>query len=222
MKNTPVTVVDDFFDYPDPIREWGLRDDIKYEPSDDGSWPGKRHMLTHTEFGNKFASQVGNLLYDFNEQEYALDYTLSFQRVKKSSHSPDSPMHQGWIHTDPTVYSAILYLNKDFPATAGTTIFDPLPGKDISNQDMKHEYYLGKDIDEEKYIKAIEENNKNFTPSVRIANKYNRLLLFEGYNYHGVESFYTDSDEDRLTLAFFAFQIKTSSKSPIMRLSQRY
>ena len=54
---------------------------------------------------------------------------------------------------------------------------------------MKHEYYLGKDIDEEKYIKAIEENNKNFTPSVRVANKYNRLLLFEGYNYHGVESY---------------------------------
>ena len=50
MRNTPVTVVDDFFDYPDPIREWGLREDIKYEPSDDGSWSGKRHMLTHTEF----------------------------------------------------------------------------------------------------------------------------------------------------------------------------
>ena len=71
-------------------------------------------------------------------------------------------------------------------------------------------------------IKQIEENNNNFTPSVRVANKYNRLLLFEGYNYHGVESFYTDSDEDRLTLAFFAFQIKTTSKSPIMRLSERY
>lgn len=222
MRKTPVTIVDDFFDYPDTIRKWALSDELEYEVADDGSWPGVRCDLTYTEFGRKFATQVSDILYDFGFGEYALDYRLSFQRVKKNNYSPGSPMHHGWIHTDPTVYTGILYLNKNFPPKSGTTIFDPIPGKDVNDQSLKYEYYKGNEINEDEYIKQIKENNSSFVSTVRVANKYNRLLLFEGHNYHGVESFYHDSDEDRLTMAFFVFDIKTTAKSPLERMKERH
>jgi hypothetical protein len=222
MKNVPAIIVDDFFDYPDAIRGWALSDELEYKSAEDGSWPGVRTDLTFTDFGHRFSQQVSSLLFDFSKEEYLLDCSTYFQRIKKTDHSPDSPMHQGWIHTDPTLYTGILYLNRGFPANTGTTIFEPILGGDVSDQSMKHQYYLGKDIDENEYMRQIKENNQNFVPTLSVPNKYNRLLLFEGGCYHGVESFYHDFDEDRLTVAFFVFDIKTNAKSSLERMKERY
>lgn len=222
MKKSPVIIVDDFFDYPDAIRTWALSDEQEYLSDETGAWPGKRSNITNTEFGHRFSQQVCNLLYDFLMEDYEMHYACHFQKISKSHHSPDSPMHQGWIHTDNGLYTGILYLNKNFPTKAGTTIFEPLPGNDINKQSLKYEYYKGNEINEDEYIEQIKDNNQNFIPSIPVANKYNRLFLFESQNYHGVENFYWDSDEDRLTIALFVYDIKTNAKSPLERMRQRY
>jgi len=222
MKKTPAIIVDDFFDYPDSIRNWALSDELKYMADENGTWPGERTEITKTDFGNRFAQQVSNLLYDFSGEGYCLNYSCYFQKVKKTNYNSDSLMHQGWIHTDPGKYTGILYLNKNFPAKSGTTIFEPLPGKDVNDQSLKYEYYKGNKINEDEYMKEIKENNENFIPTIPVANKYNRLFLFEANQYHGVESFYSDTDEDRLTIAFFAHNMETIAKSPLERMKERY
>ena len=40
-----------------------------------------------------------------------------------------------------------------------------------------------------------------FTETIKVENRYNRLFLFDGMTYHGVNTF--DTDTERLTLVFF-------------------
>ena len=51
MKKTPAIIVDNFFDYPDLIRNWALSDELKYMADENGTWPGERTEITETDFG---------------------------------------------------------------------------------------------------------------------------------------------------------------------------
>ena len=72
---------------------------------------------------------------------------------------------------------------------------------------------------DKKMIKYQKENNDNFIDTININSKFNRLLLFDAFNYHRVNQFEEkDVSEERLTLICFFSNIKNiknNIKTPI-------
>jgi len=198
----PITVVDDFFDYPDEVREFALQQE--YFLDVDNKWPGKRtkplHEISPTFF-NSTVNKVFSLFYDLKEINIQWNTNAYFQKV-------DAKYKEGWTHIDDNICTGIIYLSKS-KNKCGTTIYrpiDPINAK-IKNADKKSEGFSNTDL-----ITSISdfrlENNKQFRPTVTVEEEYNRLVLFDGHLLHGANEFYGDEDDSaRLTLIFFTRQI---------------
>lgn len=221
MKKFPVTIVDDFFEFPDLVRDFALKQE--FHKNKDGRWPGSRTNLLSDidqDFFQKFSSKLLKLFFDFNHNQINWSIEVQFQKVPCFNNDSKSPFNVGWIHSDPCIFSGVLYLNKNFPENTGTNIYRIK--KDVENfsesQDEKFIFYSGEDINEKDYSEGIRRNNDQFEEIIRVENIYNRLVLFEGGQYHGVPSFYTDNLEDRLTLVFFVKEcIISDDLYPILR-----
>lgn len=221
MKKFPVTIVDDFFEFPNLIRDFALKQE--FYKNEDGRWPGSRTNLLSDvdhDFFDKFSEKLLKLFFNFNTCELSWNIETQFQRVPCFNKKPNSSFNIGWIHSDPCIFSGVVYLNKNFPKNTGTNIYkikNNVNDFDCS-QDEKFVFYSGKEINEEDYENAIRKNNDQFEEIIRVENIYNRLVLFEGGQYHGVPSFYTDNLEDRLTLVFFVQDLNVNGDLyPILR-----
>ena len=84
----------------------------------------------------------------------------------------------------------------------------------------KNKLYLEKEpVTESEYAKQILENNNKFEETNSIKNVYNRMILFEGGVYHGVQSLYS-SLEPRLTQVFFVYKVG-GARYPVVRSKVR-
>jgi len=156
------------------------------------------------EFFNTFCRKMFSLFYDFNQVGLEWNVETSFQKIGKMSKNKESKFNEGWIHYDPYILSGIIYLSKN---SVGTNIYDPINlDTGCTGQEQRDIFYSGNEITEEEYSRGIIENNSRFEETIRIGGKFNRLVLFEGGVYHGVPSFYCDT-EDRLTQVFFVNKI---------------
>jgi hypothetical protein len=221
MKKFPVTIVDDFFEFPDLVRDFALKQD--FYKNGDGRWPGSRTNLLSDidyDFFDKFSEKLLKLFFNFNTCELSWNIDSQFQRVSCFNENPNSSFNMGWIHSDSCIFSGVIYLNKDFPRNTGTNIYRIKNNIDNlnENQDEKFIFYSGEDISEKDYTEGIKRNNDQFEEIIRVENIYNRLVLFEGGQYHGVPSFYTGNLEDRLTLVFFVNNLNINNDLyPILR-----
>jgi len=221
MNKFPVTIVDDFFEFPDLVRNFALQQE--FFKNEDGRWPGLRTNLISDfdrTFFEKFSEKLFKLFFDTNSCQLGWNIETQFQRVPCFDKDPNSSFNIGWIHSDPCIFSGVVYLNKNFPKNTGTNIYRIK--KDIenfdTNQDEKFIFYAEECIKEKDYRKGIDRNNNQFEEIIRVENIYNRLVLFEGGQYHGVPSFYTDNLEDRLTLVFFVKDLNVENDLyPILR-----
>lgn len=217
MRNYPVTVVDDFLENPDLVRAWA--ESLEFHTGD-GAWPGKRSIpidrLNNEVFRTIFL-KLNALFYDLDQcyMEWE-DIEMEFQMVEPFAPTKNDPRNEGWIHEDDAIYSGVIYLNKDFPPGTGTSIYMKKPHPDWNNFgcEIKFPFYRGEEVDREEYIKSLKLNNGQYTESIRVENKFNRLILFEGGVSHGVPSFWTDKNEPRLTLVFFAKKILVNGSQP--------
>lgn len=204
MKKFPITIVDNFYENPEIVREFALSQ--KFYPSN-GRYPGSRTDLIsdlNKKFFDTFCEKVTSLFYDFNTTN--LDWTVetTFQKIDRLSKNKNSKFNEGWIHYDPYVFSGIVYLSEN---SIGTNIYDPIDPNDTHYpQEERDIFYSGGEISEEKYSTGIIENNSKFKESIKIQGKFNRLVLFEGGVWHGVPSFYCENEE-RLTQVFFFHNI---------------
>lgn len=221
MKKFPVTIVDDFFDFPDLVREFALNQE--FYKNEDGRWPGSRTDLLgdiNQDLFQKFSERLLKLFFNLEKNRLSWVIEVQFQKVPCFDDNPKSSFNVGWIHSDPCIFSGVIYLNKNFPKNTGTNIYkikDDVVDLDI-NQDEKFVFYSGKDISEKDYTEGINRNNDQFEEIIRVENVYNRLVLFEGGQYHGVPSFYTKDLEDRLTLVFFVKELEVKPDLyPILR-----
>lgn len=221
MKRFPVTIVDNFYENAEIVRDFALSQ--KYYPTK-GRYPGERTetlSLISQEFFNNFCERLFSLFYDFSKTRLTWDVHTSFQKICSLSSNKHSKFNEGWIHQDECVFSGVVYLSK---SNLGTSIYYPkVPGVEITSQDEKFTFYSGEKIDEEIYAKAITENNNNFYETIRVSGEFNRLLLFEGGLQHGVPSFYSEN-EDRLTQVFFVYEIndvENMGNYPIVRSKVR-
>jgi len=206
----PTTVVDDFFEYPDAVREFALQQD--YLPDPENKWPGKRTKSLHEinlNFFSNTVNKVFSLFYDLERTKILWSADARFQKV-------DSKYQEGWVHTDENVCTGIIYLAKS-ENKCGTTIYRPIDPINVilKNADKKYESFNNTDlISNTKDFRL--ENNKQFRSTVTVQEEYNRLVLFDGHLFHGANEFYGDEDDSaRLTLVFFIRQIHIHGESTI-------
>ncbi len=213
--NFPVTVVDDFFDDPDYVREFALSQD--YFIDEEGNWPGKRTKPLHEIDSNFFNSVINKLLslfYDFSSTQVQWNAAAHFQLI-------DESYEEGWVHLDKSLASAIVYLSKDIKGS-GTTIYRPLNPLSCTIKNNAHKINnfkncsLGEDIG---FLRK--ENNEQFRPTVYVESEYNRLFMFDGHMYHSANDFFgNDKNSSRLTLICFLKNVSFSSYQglPVTRL----
>jgi hypothetical protein len=145
-----------------------------------------------------------------NNKFTELKLSAYFQKIPNLSfdglHS--SIENSGWIHTDDTVYSGVLYLNKDSQNYGGTSFYEPLkltknPDIDI-NKFKKQHYTNTEELNIQDYRDSKLRYSELFEKTESIENAYNRLVLFDSKKWHNNDTFVKSGSDERLTLIFFA------------------
>ena len=206
-----VTVLDDFFDDPVWIKNYALS--LSYSKDVENNWPGERSelldninkdLLGYTV--NKFLS----LYYDHSNTNIVWHANGTFQKTSKL-------YKDGWIHTDAELITVIIFLNDNADLSSGTTLYEKKTEIAVAmHNDKKKESF-----DNTYLIESMEEfrkeHNNQFTESIVIKNKFNRLIAFDSQMFHGANNF--DATDERLTLVIFIDKVQVNNY-PIQRLKK--
>ena len=219
MRKFPVTVLDNFYENPELVRQFALS--LDNFPDSTGRWPGKRTLSLHEinqTFFQTFCKKLFNLFYDLDYQNVSYNVDTSFQSISNYSENPDSKLNVGWIHQDiECICSGVVYLNPNSQENTGTNIYSLIDENVSLDQSEKFKLYKGKEpVNEVEYARQLLKNNNKFKETINIKNVYNRMILFEGGVYHGVPSFYSSSSEPRLTQVFFVYKTE-GGRYPVVR-----
>ena len=217
MTTIPVTILDNFLNNPDTIRNWGLS--LPFESSDSGRWPGKRTeclSIVHPLLFNYINLKILSLFFE-NPIEYRCN--LCFQLV-------EDYQGEGWIHQDENLFTFIIYLSEGNEINCGTSLYNLKPDKiypinspkDHDNLNLKNSHYQSKTISPEMQKFQSKYLESNYEKSIDIKDKYNRLLCFSSELFHKA-NYYSNNSSPRLTLIGFIHEINTSSL-PIIRSKQ--
>lgn len=218
----PITIIDDFYDDPDAIREFALEESYRYDH--EGRWPGLRSQflhLTHDGLYNHFCSQILKLWYLPN-MELSWQCDTCFQKVWRFSSDPNSLKNRGWIHRDSEyLFGGLVYLDPNPAPNSGTILYQKKKNESwIGSAQQKSFLYNGvvSEFDEEKYNEEWNYNNDQFTESIRVENKYNRMILFSSKTWHAADNYWRPDDDDfRLFQPFFFGQVNCHARPPLYR-----
>lgn len=204
----PVTVMDNFFNYPDLIRKYALEQE--FQPCPEGKWPGVRSKVMselNPHLNRQLVIKLGNI---FMTQPADMDVDIYFQLVGEEH-------GKGWIHIDyPASISAIIYLSPDTTPDSGTSIYTVKKfGYNAEETERyKRVSFLSKKFNPE----WCEKNNSYFEETIRVNSVYNRLIAFDSRLNHGAHNFYGTTKEDsRLTIVAFFNRIVTSEALGVER-----
>jgi len=117
MHVIPLTVVDNFFDDPDAVREFALAQEFLPDPT--GHWPGTRtkslHLIDNDIF-DIFARKYFSLFFAVEKLGWTVD--ARFQKIGKH-------YGKGWAHNDiGVIITGIVYLNPAPAPNSGTVLLD--------------------------------------------------------------------------------------------------
>ena len=206
MNLYPVTVINDFYDNPDAIRQFALAQKYKFRHEETGLdyvYPGCRTQDLHALDPSLQATVLKKLVSVFHLAEHdAMRWAIS-----SSFQSVSEIYGQGVIHTDTnTIFAGVLYLSPNAPLDAGTSI-----------------YRKNASFSQEKYQQACDANDARFKKGdivmdtsfhsmfdevIRVNNVYNTLILFEGDMHHAANHFFGSTLADsRLAQVFFVNRI---------------
>ena len=221
MNHFPVTVIDNFFNYPDKVRELALS--CEYGSSPSGDWPGLRSPKLHLvdkEFFDKFCLKVLSIFYDTNFHSVNFNIDAYFQKITSLDNNPKSYKNKGWIHHDEKVLGGIIYLTPIIDYKCGTSIFHTNEKFDFNTLAKysieKQNFYTHKN--ENNYNKAFKRCLEMFDETVNVSNVYNRLILLDGKSWHAAQNLFVDND--RLTLVFFVDKIDSTGATPLYRMKK--
>jgi hypothetical protein len=183
-------IIDNFYDDVDAVREFALTQ----EYSVPGNYPGRRtKSFLNDSMKNTIESVVspfyGKVIY-WSEEQYtgAYQYTTSRDR--------------SWIHADQTtIWAGVCYLTPDAPLSAGTGLFKhKSTGLVMAPRNSDGSYNT-------ELLKQINQDSQDMTKWElvdRLANVYNRLVLYRGDYFHmSLDYFGQDLNDGRLFQTFF-------------------
>ncbi len=200
----PTIVYDNFFENPDLVVD--LANSLEYKMGD-GSWPGVRTDdigYHHLEFKKLIMDKICRIFYpDSNYQWYA---KTVFQKVEGMHEDKYHIKNRGWIHKDKNrLIGGIIFLNKNPEEDTGTSLYTSkkvvVPYSDEQDS-CKKRWYTGHDVSDEEYRNCFDSNSENYKQTLAVENVYNRLFMFNGTSYHGVNT-YGSIGNTRLTLPIF-------------------
>jgi len=173
-----VVIVDDYYPDPDAMRRFALAQEFAVS----GNYPGMRTKSFATdEDRRKFESILGRKITYFPE-----GYNGSFQIVTGDLKS--------WIHRDLTRYGAVAFLSPNPPVNSGTILYRHRATGLLRARTKEEEDLLNLDANDESKWEVID----------RIGNKYNRLVLFDGFLSHKSDTYFgSDKESGRLFQTFF-------------------
>jgi hypothetical protein len=220
MNLYPITIIENFYDQPDAVRNFALSQKYKFRHQSTNVpyvFPGCRTkdlFEINKPLFEKASSKIVSLFHN--------EHDVTRWAISTSFQSVSAEYGQGVIHTDQnTIFAAVLYLTPDAPLDAGTSLFKP------NNK-----------FDQDKYERCLKENDKRFDQGeiimdtsyhdmfdevVRINNVYNTLILYEGRHYHAANKFFGKTLRDsRLAQVFFVNKIDAQKYSsfPVWRSQQ--
>jgi hypothetical protein len=215
MQIIPVTVLDNFFEDPDSVREWALS--LEYFPDEKGRWPGLRTHRLHelnVAFTDHVARRYFSLFYNFDYEKVEYQIDCCFQLI-------DSSKGAGWIHDDGSCrMTGIIYLTPNANLSGGTSIYKRKNNVNFTDlvpvNKAKTEFYLGRATKEQvDHIRV--RDSELYDETIKVANVYNRLITFDSHLHHSAQDFFGEKGEDaRLTLVFFVTKLHCD-KSPVIR-----
>ena len=183
---TNLLIIDDFYRDPDLIRDVALQS--KFEVK--GNFPGNRTESFATD-DVKEAIQTLILPHAGKITKWDAMYNGSFQYT--------TAFDRSWIHADNgTTWAGVVYLTPNAPLSAGTGLFKH---KELD----VYEWDPNLGIAYKDYIPNQETMDYTKWELVdRIGNKYNRLILYRGNQYHVSLDYFGKTKEDgRLFQTFF-------------------
>jgi len=180
-------VIDNVYRDPDAVRASALTLDYNVT----GNFPGWRtatpaHLAQHLDRIIKNAVGAGGVsqrVYPATAYHGAFQYTLKHQ--------------QSWVHCDRTAWSGVLYLTPNPPPHSGTRFYVHR-ATGLSERPSKEDAAL---------LQRLHLDSTNMSAwqlTDQVANRYNRLVLFRGYQWHRSASYFgTDLQSARLFQTFF-------------------
>ena len=180
-----IHVIDNFLKDPHQVRSKGLK--LQYKKGD--YYPGYRSFEVDEHIKKNIISNASKI-------------TNETLRIQKSAEGFDNCCYQyvtkkfqtGNFHTDsPTKYTCILFLTPEPPKNSGLEIcdFNFLKNPDSISNKIKYK------ISAHKY-------NQKFDPMIKVNNKFNRMVIFDGGLFHKQQNYFGSSAKDsRMTIATF-------------------
>jgi hypothetical protein len=222
-KYFPTIIVDDFLENPDKIRKMAL--DMNYFPNE-GHYPGTRTKNLSEideQLFNYLTSRFFLILYDFN---LTVNWTLTiqFQSILPFSENKNDLINHAWTHVDSNkILAGVLYLNPNAQLDTGTNIYKNNDSFDdnIFKMDMLSQTRIPFYKDGNKptnYEENLKKHNNMFSETINISNIYNRLIMFDAFEYHRAQNYYSVTGEPRLICNFFVDELSTDSLTPLERL----
>jgi hypothetical protein len=219
MNLYPVTVINDFYDNPDAIRQFALAQKYTFRHEEEGLayvYPGCRTQDLHALDASLQAMVLKKLVSVFHIQEH----DLMRWAISSSFQSVSEIYKEGVIHTDTnTIFAGVIYLTPNAPLDAGTSLYR----KNVSFDERK--YKAACDINTERFktgkIAMDTGYHSMFDEVVRVNNVYNTLILFEGDMYHAANKFFgTNMQDSRLAQVFFVNKIDANKANsfPLNRI----
>ena len=198
-------IFDDFLTNPDELME--IANSQTYIQSV-GRFPGRR-TTELSVICNQIRTMMLEELLKKSKELTGLSLTAYFQKIPNLSFDESylSIENSGWIHTDDSVYSGVLYLNKDSENYGGTSFYEPLKltkNPDIDINKFKKQHYANTgELNIEEYRNSKLRYSELFEKTETIENVYNRLVLFNSKKWHNNDTFVNSGSDERLTLIFF-------------------
>ena len=211
-----IFIQDNFLKDPFQARRLALK--ANYEMGD--NYPGGRSFSVPHNIRDFILSESSRLLnepmLEIIQRDFTEDENISFQYCT-------AKFREGMYHTDIPImgssqevinrskyYSAMLYLTPNPPINSGLDVCDYDAKVDIESTDqwIKHYFYQKPDSLHRRIRYSLVRRRCNRTkPFIRIQNKFNRFVLFDGELFHKQQKFFGSSIKDaRLTIAtFFEF-----------------
>ena len=203
--NFETLIYDDFLSNPDQFVE--IANSQTYIQSV-GRFPGRR-TTELSVICNQIHATIREEVFKKNKELTDLSLTAYFQKIPNLSFDESclSIENSGWIHTDDSVYSGVLYLNEDSKNYGGTSFYEPLKltkNPDIDINKFKKQHYANTgELNIEEYRDSKLRYSALFEKTESIENVYNRLVLFDSKKWHNNDTFVKSESDERLTLIFF-------------------
>jgi hypothetical protein len=209
----PTIIVDSFFKEPMEVRKFALG--MKYEPSSQGIFSGKRTESLHHNYPNFFKGVCKKILNCHSIPVVEYKAYMHFHTTCEEFGDV------GWVHHDggDVVLAAIVYLNINCNNNInnGTSLYRAKNLNKIEGDPVLRKSFIeGKDYKEEK-----NKHNSDYEEVIRVGEAFNRLISYDSFNYHTGAGYYGNSLEtSRLTLLVFFEQIIAQDNKSTLRRAE--